>query len=483
MVRAALAGMRELLRGAPVPAGPPPGLHAYDRAVGGRTSRMHLRVGRGGEGMLFVDVTDVLHLTPTATHLAWLALEEVADAPALASLRRRWRGAGSRTLRADLARMRALVDDLSAPTDGCRTCGQELASAPLFSVPSRAPHKADLALTYACNNRCPHCYNPPGRFDLASLDVDGWRRVLGALADAGVPHVIFTGGEPTLSPLLPDLVREAEALGLVAGLNTNGRRLADPAYARALADAGLDHVQITLESHRRDVHDAMVAARAFDQTVAGVRAALGAGLHVLTNTTLTRANSADVEDTVAFLADLGLRTFAMNGMIHAGGGTGHPDALAVDALAPLLFRARRRADELGLRMLWYTVTEHCAFSPFELELGAKRCNAGEYSICVEPNGDVLPCQSYYRPAGNLLRDGFEAVWESPLLRGFRERTRDPAGFGLPDACHDCPELAVCGGGCPLERDPEANVTGSACAGPRSSGASAQPLVHIGEHAC
>ena len=39
-----------------------------------------------------------------------------------------------------------------------------------------------------------------------------------------------------------------------------------------------------------------------------------------------------------------------------------------------------------------------------LDLGVKGCTAALYNMCVEPNGDVLPCQSYYHPLGNLLRD-------------------------------------------------------------------------------
>jgi radical SAM protein with 4Fe4S-binding SPASM domain len=146
-----------------------------------------------------------------------------------------------------------------------------------------------------------------------------------------------------------------------------------------------------------------------------------------------------------------LRTIAANGMIHAGCGRGSPEAITEEELAPLLIRLRDRAEELSLRLLWYTPTAYCRFSPLELELGPRRCNAGEYSICVEPNGDVLPCQSYYEPVGNLLRDPWDAIWNSPLFERFRRRTVDPRGCGLPEPCWDCPDLAVCGGGCPLER--------------------------------
>jgi radical SAM protein with 4Fe4S-binding SPASM domain len=107
-----------------------------------------------------------------------------------------------------------------------------------------------------------------------------------------------------------------------------------------------------------------------------------------------------------------------------------------------------------MRLLWYTPTRYCRLSPVELELEAKRCNAAEYSICVEPNGDVLPCQSYYVAAGNLLRDPWEKIWSTDLFRQFRHRVGNPQQHGLPEECWDCPDLELCGGGCPLERAAE-----------------------------
>jgi radical SAM protein with 4Fe4S-binding SPASM domain len=206
----------------------------------------------------------------------------------------------------------------------------------------------------------------------------------------------------------------------------------------------------------------MVGARAFDDTVAGVQRALESGVHVITNSTITRLNADTIDDTVIFLRDLGLQTFAMNGMIYSGGGDANPDAIAQERLASILVRVRDRAEELGMRFLWYTVTEYCEMSPVELEIGAKRCNAGEYSMCVEPNGDVLPCQSYYVSAGNLLRDPWERIWKGELFRSFRDREEDPLWAGLPEKCHGCPDLPVCGGGCRIERESRAGKAPGGC---------------------
>jgi radical SAM protein with 4Fe4S-binding SPASM domain len=392
--------------------------------------------------------------------MAKLALERVPIAEAEGRLRRRFREAPGAKLTEDLAEIYAMVEQLRDPEIGCPTCavGEHLAFKPVFSTPVSAPFKADLALTYACNNACAHCYNEPGRFEMDSLGLEGWEDVLDTLAEIGVPHVILTGGEPTLHPDLPAIVRHADGLGLVVGMNSNGRRLADPQRVEALVEAGLNHVQITLESSRAGVHDGMVGRDgAFDQTVAGIRQALAGGLHTITNTTLTRQNADHALEIIAFLDDLGLHTFAMNGIIHAGGGTNTPEAIPPAEMASLLAAVRDEATDRDMRFLWYTVTEYCELSPLALNLSPKRCNAAEYSICIEPNGDVLPCQSYYVSAGNILRDPWSEIWNSDLFLSFRDREANPEAAGLPEACRECPDLEVCGAGCRLEREARSGI--------------------------
>ncbi len=470
--------IRALLR--PASARTAPGLYTYPIKWDGGQRRVHLRVQEDGGGVLFVDVTDVIHLNTTAVTMVKLALEGIPQKEALGQLLRTYRGVGRSELGQALAKMYQLVGQLQQEAaTACPTCtlAPLLEFQPVFSTPVTAPFKADLALTYACTNACPHCYNEPDRFAMGSLSRTDWFRVLDKLAEIGVPHIILTGGEPTLHPALPDLIRYGDSLGLVMGMNTNGRKLAKESLTKQLANAGLNHVQVTLESCYPRVHDRMVATPgAFDETVRGIRQALGIGLHTLTNTTVTRQNQDHVVNTVRFLHTLGLRTFAMNGMIHAGGGRATPDALPAEEMALLLTKVRDEAEMLGMRFLWYTVTDYCRLSPVALGLDPKRCNAAEYSMCIEPNGDVLPCQSYYVAAGNILADTWRDIWDSTLFRSFRERESDPEAGGLPKVCGDCPDLDMCGGGCRLER--EAHLTmratehGCARARVRASGQSA-----------
>jgi radical SAM protein with 4Fe4S-binding SPASM domain len=449
---------------------PEPGLYTYRYTTASGRFRIHLRVEGDGAGVLFVDVTDVVHLNPTAAWMAKLALDGAPRSQAGSRILSHYSGASPRQVDRQLATIYDMVERFANPSLGCPTCQVDgLNQAPMFSTRVHAPYKVDLALTYGCNNECPHCYNEPDRLSMPSLPVEGWKQVFDKLAAVGVPHFILTGGEATLHPDLPELIAYADSLGPIVGLNTNGRRIQQRPYMETLARAGLNHVQVTLGSHIPEVHDAMMGAVSYQQTVRGIENALESDVYTITNTTLMRCNMDHAEAIVEFLYDLGIRTFAMNGMIYSGGGFAHPNAIAEEEMPPLLVRVRDRAEELGMRFLWYTPTEYCRMSPVELEIGAKRCNAGEYSLCVEPNGDVLPCQSYYVSAGNLLRDSWEQIWNGELFRSFRDREDDPRWAGLPEKCWDCPDLPLCGGGCRIEREARLGIrvaegSGGGCSG-------------------
>jgi len=425
------------------PTTPPPGLHAYLRqqAPGERT-RVHLRVEADGSGLLVVNANRVVHLNPTATAMAWLSLEGTPEREALARLSRTYR-APRKQLRADWQEVTAQVEALASPNGACPVHDLDLEVLQPFSQVPSAPYRIDLALTYRCNDNCAHCYNARPR-NYPEIDTAAWKQVIDRVRLVGVPHICFTGGEATLRPDLPVLVAHAQQQGLVTGLLSNGRRLSDAAYVSALADAGLDHVQITLESHDEAVHDRMVGARgAWQQTVAGLRNCLESAMYVMTNTTLLAENAGQLEATLDFLARAGVPTVGLNALIYSGRGQSVGTGLNEADLAPLLTLARGKTEAAGQRLIWYTPTQYCHFDPIQMELGVKGCTAALYNLCIEPDGAVIPCQSYYEPLGNMLRDPWESIWDHELARALRERRFVPA------ACHDCGLLAECGGGCPL----------------------------------
>jgi radical SAM protein with 4Fe4S-binding SPASM domain len=443
---------------------PQSGLRHYRREDSDEKSRIHLRIDPDGHGTLIVNANRILHLNPTAALMAYFILEEAPEKEAVRLIRKKYRVSAAQT-RADLGTIRSQLEELIRPDGACPIHELGLETIMPFSARPTAPYRLDLALTYRCNNDCAHCYNVehPSRTSMqeASCDSDTlsslppndseelttaeWKRVIDKAWELGIPHIIFTGGEPTLHADLPELIAHAERNGQITGLNTNARRLSDPNYVVKLVEAGLDHVQITLESSEAEVHDQMVQAKgAFAQTVKGLKNVLASPLYVMTNTTMLRTNAQTIPATLDYLAETGVPTIGLNALIHAGRGATVGTGLAESELSALLEMARQKTETHGQRLIWYTPTQYCNFDPMALDLGVKGCTAALYNMCIEPDGNVLPCQSYYQPLGNLLKDDWNAIWNHKLAVRLRERQ------DLPQKCTGCALLAECGGGCPLQ---------------------------------
>ena len=426
-----------------MPLGIKPGTHEYKRAEGEYKNRIHLRLEKDGHGVLIINANQLYHFNQSAALMAFLILEEVDDNFVIKNLQSTF-NVKKKQASADFIQFKTDFDRIISPNDDpCPICDQNLDTFTPFSKHPSAPYRIDLALTYRCNNNCVHCYNEFGRVK-NELVIAQWKQVLDHIWDIGIPHVIFTGGEPTLINFLHDLITHAEKLGMITGLNTNGRKLSDPIYIEALVSAGLDHVQVTLESHDADIHDRITAARgSWEQTTTGIINALNSRLYVMTNTTLLRSNSAALADTLQFLSALGVPTVGLNGLIYSGRGTSVTESISEDELPALLEIAKSHAERSGQRLIWYTPTMYCHFNPIESNLGVKGCTAALYNMCIEPDASVLPCQSYYHSLGNFLKDPWDSIWNHELAHSIRDRAY------APEACRFCDLMEPCGAGCPL----------------------------------
>jgi radical SAM protein with 4Fe4S-binding SPASM domain len=421
-----------------------PGLYVFDRNQGSEKCRAHLRIDPDGFGTLLVNAARIYHLNPTAALMAYLYLNGKPETEIVSRISQVYAIPADQA-HSDYLAVRPTIDALLDPDPLCPVCDLQLETDIPFSARPTAPYRMDLALTYRCNNNCAHCYNarPRSFTEMTTLE---WQQVIKRCWDTGIPHIIFTGGEPTLRDDLPELIAYAQSLGQITGINTNGRRLSDRTFLSELIAAGLDHVQITLESSDPDIHDRLVChPGAWQETTAGIRKVTASSLYMMTNTTLLRENAPYLKETLDYLKELGVPTVGLNALIYSGRGQTVGTGLPESELPALLDTARQLTSTNNQRLIWYTPTQYCRFDPLSLQLGVKGCTAALYNMCVEPDGSVIPCQSYYEPVGNMLNDPWKAIWEHPLCVSLRERRNVPA------ACAGCALLQECGGGCPLHQ--------------------------------
>lgn len=175
---------------------------------------------------------------------------------------------------------------------------------------SSGPEKVIMNLTYACNNHCTFC--AVGTRTQFHGHTESQREHLLEYRKRGVTMVDFDGGEPTLHPDLLGTLRYARAIGYQnINVTTNGRLAFYEAYAKKLVRSGLTTLLFSVHGPDARSHAQQVGvAEAFDQTTAGIRNCVKfapPGVELGMNITLTKSNTAKLEQLAQLAWDLGLR--------------------------------------------------------------------------------------------------------------------------------------------------------------------------------
>ena len=283
----------------------------------------------------------------------------------------------------------------------------------------RAPHRMDLmvsAMTTAgrwnCNQKCVHCYAAgQQQAEEPELATDDWKAIIDRCRAAGVTQVTFTGGEPTMRDDLFELIDHAR--WFVTRLNTNGIRLTRE-YCERLRSVSLDSVQVTFYSSDEAVHDELVGAHRFADTVAGIENALAAKLNLSVNTLLCTANR-DYVKTLEFLRGMGVSYVTCSGLITTGNAA-KPESerlqLTADELAQVLCDAVEYCHAHGMEI---SFTSPGWLEPGfcnELGLSEPSCGACLSNMAITPGGHVVPCQSWLGGTvlGDMRADDWEDIW-------------------------------------------------------------------------
>jgi MoaA/NifB/PqqE/SkfB family radical SAM enzyme len=109
-----------------------------------------------------------------------------------------------------------------------------------------------------CNQYCRFCSNPATGW---MLDLDTAKREIDDFVERGYFGIFLTGGEPSLSELIPDITRYAVARGLHVRMITNGSRIAQPGVAESYVDAGLRHFHVSIHSCREEMEDFLTGVK------------------------------------------------------------------------------------------------------------------------------------------------------------------------------------------------------------------------------
>jgi PqqA peptide cyclase len=300
-------------------------------------------------------------------------------------------------------------------------------------------------LTHRCPLRCPYCSNP---LDLqrsgAELDTATWCRVFTEAAALGVLQVHFSGGEPLVRRDLVKLVGHATEAGLYVNLITSGVRL-DADRLRGLVEAGLEHVQLSLQDSEPGPGDRIAGLRGAQQAKRQVSALIrAAGLPLTINAVVHRQNLERLEAIIELAVQLGAERLEVAHVQYYGWALANRTALLpsreqLDVATATVETARARL--AGRLVIDYVVPDYYAHRP-------KACMGGwgRRFLNITPSGKVLPCH-----AAETLPDlRFPTVADASLTEiWYRShafaRFRGTAWMAEP--CRSCGRREIDWGGC------------------------------------
>jgi pyrroloquinoline quinone biosynthesis protein E len=300
-------------------------------------------------------------------------------------------------------------------------------------------------LTHRCPLGCPYCSNPLA-LDKRSdeLDTQTWARVFAEAAGLGVLQVHLSGGEPAARRDLPEIVKAARDARLYSNLITSAVGLTAQGLAK-LADAGLDHVQISIQDSDEKSADHIAG---YDGASARKRAlaaeVVGLGLPLTVNMVVHRANIGRIEAMVDLALSLGATRVEIAHVQYYGWAlknraTLMPSREQVDA-ALRTVEALRKAHH-GAIVIDAVVPDYYARFP-------KPCVGGwgRRSLNVTPAGKVLPCHAAEVIPGlefwNVREHSLAEIWRaSPAFMEFR------GSDWMQEPCKSCVRRDQDFGGC------------------------------------
>lgn len=371
----------------------PTGMHHYMSPPENPLNyRLHLRIEEDGQGVLLVNASTVLHLNQTAAEYAYHFIKKSPLDKIRDEIYSRY-SISRKKIEQDYKEFEQQIEALITTNDLDPVLSLGFDTQTPYLENLSAPYRLDCALTYQLPDGANTESAPTKRVE-RELTTTEWKQIIDTAWEAGIPHIVFTGGEPTLREDLPELIEYAELKGQVTGLITNGIKLGDTRYLNKILQAGLDHTMIILEPDEKSSWESLSSFAYWTET-------LNEDIFVAAHLTLNNSNIDHSFELLDKLTEAGVSAISLS----------ENDKSLTDQL----LIAREYVDDLDIELVWDLPVPYSNLNPVALELEMEDSTpfpdgAGKGWLYVEPDGDVLPSQGINQVLGNILKDEWDSIW-------------------------------------------------------------------------
>jgi radical SAM protein with 4Fe4S-binding SPASM domain len=300
------------------------------------------------------------------------------------------------------------------------------------------PFSAQLDLTYRCNEQCVHCYlDHHDHGEMTTVEI---KHLLKEMAEAGVFILTLSGGEIFLRKDFFEILEYARSLTFCIKLKTNAVLIREAQAAR-LRDLGVESIQVSIYSHKPEVHDAITKVPgSLRRSIKAIRFLREQGLKVIVANVLMNQNMQDYQDVRSLAHEIDAE-YTLDPTITPMM-DGDRSILDLNAGEPALHNLFRDETLVG------NAEEFCAPppAPDEGSMESLPCSAGHTACYVSPYGEFYPCVQFPLSCGNVRQQRFIDIWRnSEQLKEVRSiRLRDLSSCSQcahGSTCTRCPGLA------------------------------------------
>lgn len=263
-----------------------------------------------------------------------------------------------------------------------------------------------VELTYACNLKCVHCYNPKN-ISSVQIDFSKMKQIIDEAKELGVFKIVFSGGECTLDKDFMEIVEYARSQRMSVEIFTNGQTLYDnPKLLKRLINSYPYRVGLSMYSIDEDTHEKVTSVKGSHNKTLGVIKELRANnINVQIKNFLLNINCKDC---------ISVKKFANEIKANTAGDT---------SLTPTIEGDKKNFQYIvGEEDLYKLYTD--PESPLNVKNQIKRdiskiqseglCAAGSFNLCISPTLEVHPCVSLQLNLGNLNQVSLKDIWQGSI---------------------------------------------------------------------
>lgn len=287
---------------------------------------------------------------------------------------------------------------------------------------ARSPESVTFELTYGCNLRCVHCYNPTHRVLPHELSTEEIRSILDQVADLGVVNLNFSGGEPFVRPDVFDIFRHAKRLGFVLHLLSNATRFT-PAVAAWLQELGFESINLSIYGATQATYERVTQVPgSYEPFIRGLDSLATTSLQVIVRMPVMTGNVEEVRQARTLVERYGSKFQYCVDITPKNDGD----------LAPLQYRLapedKVRLDQAMFGLRDAKDTEICGANGDFIS-----CLCGRSNFAITPYGEMNLCIAFSMPRYDLRKGTVKEGWE--VLKQTVDRAQ-------PNDRYECPTCDV-----------------------------------------